>query len=522
MTENETPANTPTGSNQGTGFGMTPNPGNQGSGFGMPPPPPPPTYPKMGGISGGDPFTGGAPNLAWTTLANPNPRPYSLLCLRPRTNNNALKAMLHIIKAPTTLFSKGMELIEFAEERARHFEKTGLDTIMYLPSQADPTKMVNVLEDYGQVTLQHVIEQSALYKLQWDDFDIDNDRWAIDALEASIDETLAKEIRIRKESTDTAAVLWMRILALCEDGSIEKYNRMKDQLKALTPSKEAGEDVVAYSSKVRKLCHSLVLGKQFEFVLIISIVKALCSVSVESFRSYFLQVRNQVDKVLKEIAFSTTEHGLKRMRELKLDHTSILDEAETQYKSLFDNDEWDPAKMVKDLTKAPTVLLGSMTMTQFNTLVQNCVGTQKDTRTCFTCGKPGHIAKDCPQKNTGAPSSDGATAGATTGTGTQPTGVSWRDKPPPPGGATTKVWKGNTFHFCPKCNKGKGRWTKSHNEAGHHGLPPESINQGTKSDGTTDAAGNPVIPHTKPETTPATIPHGKLATSETFDLLWGP
>jgi Zinc knuckle len=275
--------------------------------------------------------------------------------------------------------------------------------------------------------------------------------------------------------------------------------------------------VVAYATKVRKICHSLILGRQFEFVLILPIVKALCSVSVESFRSYFLQVRNKLDKALKEIAFASKEQGLKRMRELKLDHTSILGEAESQYKSLFDNDEWDPAKMVKDLDKAPTMMLGNLTMTQFNTLVQNAVGTQKETRTCFTCNKPGHIAKDCPQKGTTPANTNGTTTDTTAQTG----GGSWRDKPPAPGAPTTKVWKGNTFHFCRKCNKGIGRWTKSHDEAGHHGKPPAGATL-AKPDATTDAAGNTFVPHARKETAEGITSHGQMASSETFDLLWGP
>jgi Zinc knuckle len=186
------------------------------------------------------------------------------------------------------------------------------------------------------------------------------------------------------------------------------------------------------------------------------------------------------------------------MRELKLDHTSTLGEAESQYKSLLDNDEWDPAKMVKDLDKAPTMMLGNLTMTQFNTLVQNAVDTQKETRTCFTCNKPGHIAKDCLQKGMTPASATGTTAETTVQTG----GVSWRDKPPAPGAPTTKVWKGNTFHFCRKCNKGIGCWTKSHNEAGHHGKPPAGATL-MKPDGTTDAAGNTVVSHVKTESSEA-------------------
>ena len=72
-------------------------------------------------------------------------------------------------------------------------------------------------------------------------------------------------------------------------------------------------------------------------------------------------------------------------------------------------------------------------------------GTQ---RKCFKCKSTKHLAKDCPKKDSDS--------------------QHWRTIKPADGEPTTKVVGGKTYHWCPKCGKGRtGRWVLTHTDETH-------------------------------------------------------
>jgi hypothetical protein len=103
--------------------------------------------------------------------------------------------------------------------------------------------------DHDQVTLKHVMAESVKCLPLFHVYDKDNDKSAHLYLESALHPTLYKELDLCQMSTDSACTTWMRILHLCSNGSIEKYNHMKDELKSLSPLKEPGENVELYCTK---------------------------------------------------------------------------------------------------------------------------------------------------------------------------------------------------------------------------------------------------------------------------------
>jgi Zinc knuckle len=431
-----------------------------------------PPKPRIGGLSIGAevlPWTGGKPNVQWTALANDKARKASPNCVRPIRTSDVTKSWNHRTAPPSKLFKKDdpdYELHNFRFDVLAHFKDSGMDTVMYVQSLSDPNVMVSVINDFEQVTLSHVTSQSLKYYPLFDDYDAENDQAGRLYLEACLAPSLQTQLRLRLMPEDTSAITWMRILHLVSDGSVERFNRKKEELKSLTPLKEPGENIVLYTDKVRRICMDLENAHQFEWVLMLAIVKALSQVTVESFRALWHPKRLSLDAALSECAFLAKDAANREMISKGYHYSTILTLAEDTYRSLLNNGDWHPASVVKDAQQAPSAFHAGMDLAAFNALVQSTVDRRINAANlggpsgnvgniCFNCNKPGHFANSCPEPK-------------------REMGGDWRQTGPKPGEPTTKVRGSKTFQFCLKCKGGKGFWQSSHTTETHQagaGIP---------------------------------------------------
>lgn len=443
------------------------------------PPPAPPYFamlvsPLMGDVTDNGTvnaaaWTGGKPKTDWSGLENPGIGMFSPNCIRNLKIADKVKTYNYRIAAPTQKFTVGddtFDLVSYTKLVFDHMNDTGMDTIMHVASLIDSTVMVNVVKNNEQVTLSHVEDQSKSNLLRFDAFDKENDKAAKLFLERSINPTLYQELNLRQMDDDSAATTWMRILYLVCDGSVERFNRQKDEMKSLSPLKEPGENIMLYSSKVIKICKSLEQAQQFDWMLVLFIVKALCNSSVESFRAIWFPKRLALDSDLQQASFLSPTLVTAFMMSKGNHYTQILGIADKAYRSLLDNGDWHPATTVKDTQQAPGLFFTGMDQAQFHALVQSEVKKtitgatpvpgSTDTRACFNCKEVGHKKSDCPKPPSGEPF------------------VSWRAVGPKPGEPTTIIKSGRTFNFCTKCKGGKGFWTATHATEGH-GKPPTPV-----------------------------------------------
>ena len=159
-------------------------------------------------------------------------------CSSPTKSSDQSRNWNYRTAPPLILFKKDgkdLDLYSYGVKVLAHLELTGMDSTMYVKSLSDGTNMVNVIKHFEQVTLSHVLDKSEYYKNKFDSYDQDNDTAARLYLESTLDPSLLKELDLRQEPGDSAAVTWMRILRLVSSGSVERFNQKKEELKQLSP-----------------------------------------------------------------------------------------------------------------------------------------------------------------------------------------------------------------------------------------------------------------------------------------------
>jgi len=157
-------------------------------------------------------WTGGVqPYIDWTGLTNVKAIKRSPNCSRPTKSSDQSRNWNYRTAAPLILFKKDgkdldLDLYSYGVNVLAHLELTGMDSIMYVKSLRDDTKMVNVIKEFEQVTLSHVLDESDYYKNKFDSYDQDNDTTACLYLKSTPDPSLLKELDLSQEPGDSAAV----------------------------------------------------------------------------------------------------------------------------------------------------------------------------------------------------------------------------------------------------------------------------------------------------------------------------
>ena len=436
--------------------GTSGSPGGSGTTtpLGKQPPAPPPlarpvVRPKMGGIittpSGTQvAHTGGKPKADWTGLENPR-SPENPNCVRfPIGTSDESKAYARRTTLDLeTPFKKSSDLDSYLVTLTKHIRDHGMDTTLYIPSIVDPRTMIFVPEEFQQVTFDHASEKvQDLKNNEWDVYDKANDAATCKLIEGTLDLDLLEQLRLRQAETDTAIETLLRIVRLVQDQSVERFNRLRDSLKALSPVKEPGQDVVAYCDKARPICNKLFRAKQWEWILLLPIVKALASVSVEAFSAFFTALIMQVDAQLKEVVYLDRDTAAQVMINKNMHYDWFFNKAEDMYRSLADNNEWGPAKMPTGSKNPTQVNFAAFTEAEFNSFVQSQVDKK------FNSLKKKREGDD----DKGTPKKDGDDKS------TPRTGTKWREIPPANGEPQRKHKNGKLFLWCGKCRGGKGLW----------------------------------------------------------------
>ncbi len=463
--------------------------------FGTPTNPPvDPPKPTMGGLVINDkgnkePWTGGQPNVGWTDLDTTAPTmPETPNQLRPTNTYSAQNSYNFRKGGLSNKYSRNDDLALFQLELLERFKDEGMDTITYLP-HPKVNKMVSVITHHSCFSLETVRSHVQAYSLLYDSYDKSNDKAARKSFLDSLDTQLKNAISKKCRDEDTFTIVWMIFMKTFTSTSHEKYENLKNQIKARKPTQYSGQDLHQLADHFRDDAKVLETAGCYDHNLTLEMVKIFLSAGgsgekAEDFRFALRDMRTKLDKALTHIKFMSVADQNQYMQDNRFTYQDICEDIESHYQNFKDLGEWLPAKNVPD-SKAPPSTFGAnlvedkpLTCADFMTLMHS--GFAKKQGACYECGSEGHWKHECPKlkgnsmtgvNSQGQQRQGRKTSNKRTSHSSKKKATSWKIIPPEAGQPETKTSdNGRTFHWCAKCK----RWTPSHDTSGHTGKKKES------------------------------------------------
>ena len=356
-----------------------------------------------------------------------------------------------------------------------------MDTIAYRAPASDPTNMQLVVTEYSKFALSDVVASSKSLCGKYDLYDNNNDVSATNWLLDSIDADLKKDLQDRLKLLDGFTPHWIQLISLIQSVSFARFDRIKREIETISILKYPQQNVKDMATDFLSKGKELSTHGHYEHRLTLTMLNKFLEGGGSSgdhytlqYRHSLLELRSKLDKTLVEIGrLSTTDQNL-RIASENLTYRDICQRAEEEWKKLFDDGRWGPARVKQDSHRPPTnfganlfqagpgavdpqVILAALGLIQSNGLQLKGTGGSTKPGKCRNCGKEGHWAKECPDKQ--SKKDTNGTNQPNTWRKRKPD-ASWCTKVEEKNGVTHWSYKHNdkVFHYCNTCK----RWTTSH------------------------------------------------------------
>lgn len=459
-----------------------------------------PAKPKMGDIiqvstSEWCAWTGGKPKSDWSGLDDKAAAsPSDDYQLRPSSPGSSQKSTKVRETGLDTKFGRNSHLLDFVDVVKAYLERTGMDTISYLEDPSNAGTVVSVVHNYSKFSLADAIASARKLRTDsFDKYDRNNDdsarNWLLDSLEPE----LKKDVTDRLHPQDGFVAHWLQLIHLVQSTSFNRFTVIKRDIESnlsllKIPGQNVKELASIFLSKARELDNHGFYEHRLTLCMLDRFLEGggtNSDVPTMQYRHTLFQLRQKLDKALIEIGRLETDSQNKHMAKENLTYRDICAIAEEEWRKLFDDNKWAPAKTKNDTRRAPANfganmvetcqpigknLTEPMALALMQQLKSNYNSAKAKTE-CHKCGQLGHWARECKNKPKEQEKTD-----ETSDKKDQQKKMSWKQVPPSSSNPScTKLgnefghpkWKqvhnGKTFYWCQKC----GRWSTTHWTAEH-------------------------------------------------------
>jgi len=434
------------------------------------------TKPKFGGVFDGRVvWIGGPPNHDWSdTHAAEMASPQCLRGLDPKTHVYMYKdRALNGNEIKFKKDDKEYTLLSFANDALEHMKTHGMDTVFYMKPVADGTPDD---EDTGAMELftyhsrftKSAVADAVAGRIDDGTFDIyakdalkESGRW----LKESLDQSLKTTMRSSLAKAHTGPDVWMLIVSEVQSSAIQRCEVLIDKFKATKLSDFPGENVEMYCATVDDYLSQLETEGELPSNHLITITEALVDCSVLEFKMEMVALKSRVIKFKRES--TGKDPAIVAGLTDRITYSDVLAEAKMHYMDM--SKKWGPAKDAK-VNQAETVLskmqgLLSKVESKLNNSPASTATKQPRKfpgKTCNGCGAKDMIKPRCPKCKSKGKSDSPAPAASTS---TKPKDPKWAA--PKDGEPKSKEIDGVLRHYCSKCFRGQGMWSKTHGTDQH-------------------------------------------------------
>ena len=368
-------------------------------------------------------------------------------------------------------FSENGNLKEFKRQLLEAIKGYGFFSITHLPDPVDKTKMLCIVDAHPRYTADSATKMCEDQVKLYDSYDKANDTEAKQFLTRSLDEDLALRLHQWSKTTDTFAVLFVRFVNLCHSTSIHRCESLKNGIRNRVPANFSGENIEQMALANREDARELIIAGQWDHNLNSSMLDNFLQAAsqggnVSTYHFELLGLSQRLRVALKDIGFMSSDDAGDYLERQGLTFEIICETAATSYRTLLDKEQWPAARNAVRDNRVPRANLAEEVAKAFVLIQQG----DRSNETCFSCGKKGHRAAACPDK-------DKAGSGGKKPPGKQnrkhkgkpqrenknQNQQSWKTVAPAPGASQTQTKNGKPFHWCAHCE----RWSTTHGTAGH-------------------------------------------------------